>query len=190
MSKTAFQKSDNELWNLLQKSSKVAFSALYKRHVQSLLNFGFKFTTNQELIKDTLQELFIEFWNKRASLSDVKHVKVYIMKSFRYKLLRAISKSYKARTYSFEELFIDIPEFEDKDYEAAKARRKRLKKALLQLPKRQREAIHLRYFQNLKNDEIAEIIDINYQSVSNLLQRAILKLKANLVNSKDEFPVQ
>lgn len=178
------QKSDKELWKLLQKSNKVAFSLLYKRHVHSLYGFGLKLSSDKEIIKDTLQELFIDFWNKRASLSTVEHVKVYLIKSFRYKLLRSISKSNKSRNFSFEELFMDIPELELIETETSLERKRLLKEKLNQLPNRQREIIHLRYFHNLKNDEIAEVLEMNYQSVANLLSRSIKNLKKKLAFEK------
>lgn len=176
------QKSDKELWDLLRKNNKEAFSLLYKRHIEALFNFGLKLTSNREILKDTLQELFTEFWNKRQTLSEVTHVKVYLMKSFRYKLLRAIAHSQKKRTYSLEELLQTVSNPKLHDTELALERKKRLKKILQQLPERQREVIHLRYFQNLKNEEIAEILNVNYQSVSNILYRAVKKLKKDFAN--------
>jgi RNA polymerase sigma factor (sigma-70 family) len=62
-----------------------------------------------------------------------------------------------------------------------------LKTKLEQLPERQREVIHLRYFQNLKNEEIADIINVNYQSVSNLLHRAVKNLKKQLIAKRSTF---
>lgn len=171
------QNSDPELWDLMRKGSKDAFALLYKRHIQSLFNFGLRLTTNRELVKDTLQDFFVDLWQKRNNRTAVQHVRSYLIKSFRNRLLRAIEKANKNRNYSFEELLLDLPETaQDK---AALVRRKLLKEQVQNLPKRQREVVHLRYFQNLKNDEIAEILNINYQSVSNLLHRALEKLKFN-----------
>jgi len=177
------QKSDKELWDLLRKNNKEAFSILYKRHIEALFNFGLKLTSNQEIIKDTLQELFTEFWKKRNGLSEVTHVKVYLMKSFRYKLLRGITQLNRVRTYSFEELLLNIPDLEVSDTEASLERKRALKEQLEQLSKRQREVIHLRYFQNLKIEEIGQILNINYQSVSNILHRAVKKLKKHFIGN-------
>jgi len=180
---TPNQKSDKELWNLLRTGNKNAFSALYKRHVQALLHFGSKLTNDRELIKDTLQELFIDFWNKNTSLSEVEHVKVYLIKSFRYKLIRAISQANKTQFYELEDLVKEIPTAQIIENEISSERQRKLKIKLKQLPERQREIIHLRYFQNLKNEEIASILNVNYQSVSNLLYRAIKNLKKQLIKN-------
>ncbi len=54
-----------------------------------------------------------------------------------------------------------------------------IKIQLENLPKRQREVIYLKFFEGLNRDQIAEVMGINDQSVSNLLQMAIKQLKAN-----------
>ena len=180
--------SDEELWNLMRQSSKSAFSLLYQRHIHTLYNFGRKITSNRTVIADTIQELFTEFWEKRNTLNEVKCVKVYIIKSFRYKLVKAISKSKKEHSLSFEEMLVETPKW-NSEAEAANIQRKKLLKAQLeQLSKRQREVIHLRYFHNLDNEEIAEIININYQSVSNLLHRAIKKIRSNIQKQRTKLP--
>ena len=56
-------------------------------------------------------------------------------------------------------------------------RTKNIPTLLNKLPKRQKEAIYLKYYSGLKATEIAEIMDINYQSVVNILHKAIKNLK-------------
>lgn len=177
-------KSDKELWDLLRKNNKAAFSVLYNRHIKSLLRFGLKLSTDQELVKDCLQELFTEFWKKRTTLPEVVQVKIYIFKALRYKLLRAVSNSNKSRMYNLDDLLKDLTTTQLIEHETSLERKRILKEQLKKLPERQREVIHLRYFQNLKNEEIAEVINVNYQSVSNLLYRALKNLKANYKHSK------
>ena len=173
-------KSDQELWNLLRMSDKSAFSTLYRRHIKDLLHFGSKLCSDRELIKDTLQELFVDFWNKRQLLPEVTYVKVYLIKSFRYKLLRATANANRSAIFELEDLTKDVPSEQIIENEIAQERQLALKAKLDLLPERQREVIHLRYFQNLTNDEIANIINVNYQSVSNLLQRALKNLKKKM----------
>lgn len=183
-------KTDEELWDLMRQSSKLAFSLLYKRYVHILYNFGKKITSDTEIISDTIQELFTELWEKRNTVNEVNYVKIYLIKSFRYKLIRTISKSKKyEQQLTFEELLIETPDWDDSMETSNIERRKILKTQLEQLPKRQREVIHLRYYHNLDNEEIAEIININYQSVSNLLHRAIKKIRSNIKKQRNKLPL-
>ena len=52
------------------------------------------------------------------------------------------------------------------------------------LPARQKEVLYLKFYQNLSNQEIAELLKVQYQSVSNLLQRALAFLRTHW---KEEF---
>lgn len=59
-----------------------------------------------------------------------------------------------------------------------------LSKSLNKLPKRQKEAIYLKYYTGLNAKEIAEIMEINYQSVVNLIHKGIKSLKEDITISK------
>jgi RNA polymerase sigma factor (sigma-70 family) len=52
-----------------------------------------------------------------------------------------------------------------------------LNKSINQLSDRQKEAIYLRYHQGLTVDQVAEVLNLNYQSTKNLLHRAIHQLR-------------
>ncbi len=52
------------------------------------------------------------------------------------------------------------------------------------LPCRQKEVIYLKFFEELRRDEIAEAMNINPQTVSNLLQMALKRLRLEIVKSK------
>lgn len=170
-------KSDEELWSLLKKNNKEAFSALYQKHINSLFYFGLKLSSDKPIVEDTLQELFTEFWSKRANSSKVDNVKAYIFKAFRYKLLKNLTASKLPQTYCFEELLSDVPTLEKEEIGLSKEQLNNLNHQLKLLPERQKEIIHLRYYQNLSHQEIANILNLNYQSVSNLLYRAVKNLR-------------
>ncbi|MCI4670031.1 MAG: sigma-70 family RNA polymerase sigma factor [Bacteroidia bacterium] len=177
MPKPIDQMDDQELWNSFQKGSKEAFAELYKQNIQTLYHFGKKFTNDRELVKDSIQEIFTDFWRKRDSIKELHKVKVYLLKSLRYKLIRSMSQAKKINQINLGDLLKEIPGVELQETENDFKRKRLLKENIQRLPERQKEIIHLKYFQNLTNDEIAEVLNINYQSASNLLHRALTKLK-------------
>ncbi len=172
---------DAELWIRLRGGSYEAFNELYFNHVDGLLKYGFKITTDVPLLKDVMQELFLEIWLKRDKLSDVTHVTLYLMKSFRYKLLKSLQKSTVINIESIEDLLKEIEVYDDEENEYIQQRRQVLSQLLEILPDRQKEVIHLKYYQNFDNKQISDILNINYQSVSNLLHRALNSIKEKLV---------
>src|SRR5690606_31778216 len=58
-----------------------------------------------------------------------------------------------------------------------------LQAQLAALPRREREAIYLRYYENLEVHEIAEIMAINRQSVSNFLQKALTRIRSRWMST-------
>ena len=48
---------------------------------------------------------------------------------------------------------------------------------LNELPDRQKEVLFLKYYSNLKVTEISEVMNINYQSVLNMMHKAIKKMR-------------
>jgi len=166
-----------QLWMQFLAEDKIAFSRLYKYYISDLYHFGCRICKNQELVKDSLQELFISLWNKRDSLPEVKNVKSYLITSLRNRLIRKMSNSQKTKIYNIDELLLqsNVDQIADDTEKERLSKKLRIKISHLSL--RQKEVLHLRYYQNLSLVEISEIMNMKYQSVSNLLGRAINKMK-------------
>lgn len=165
------------LWNQFLSGDKAAFSQIYQLYIKDLTSFGFKITNKPDLISDALQELFVSLWTKRLDLPIVKHVKSYLIISLRNLLLRKIQVDQRTKIYNIDEFLVDALSSESENHSETELLSQQIRMKLDSLPTRQREILHLKYYQNLSHDEIASIMKINYQSVANLLGRAIHKLQ-------------
>ena len=68
---------DEELWQGMMQGDKDMFLALYKKHYHSLLFVGLKEIKDSQLVKDTIQQLYLYLWEKRETLGAAKNVKSY-----------------------------------------------------------------------------------------------------------------
>jgi RNA polymerase sigma factor (sigma-70 family) len=176
-----------QCWRHFRDGDREAFAALYRRHIVSLLAYGVRLCPDRDLLKDQIQELFVELWHSRKNLSPTRSVKFYLLRALRYKLIR-LEKSHYARRKNtgagidLDALLEDSVEANMIENETHASQEATLREAIKTLSLRQQEAIQLRYYQGLSHDEIAELMDLNYQSVSNLLHRALQRLK-NMVKS-------
>ncbi len=172
---------DDALWLAFKDGSKEAFDTLYKTYIQSLIQYGYKITNNRSLIQDCIQDLFVELWQNRSTLSQVHSIKRYLLKSLRYKILRSLQKD-MAQALDEAELPNDFDTIESHilAQEDSQWNAQQLAAALLQLPKRQKEAIHLRYYQELSNEEVAQIMGVNYQSACKFIYTALKTLREKL----------
>ena len=105
----------------------------------------------------------------------------YLIRSLKHKILRSIKKHSHTDTVNDYPFLLEAA-FDEHLFEQETDRHQRLclRNALNKLPERQKEAIYLRYIMDLKNEEIAKIMDISYQAVRNTLHKAIEFLRKNL----------
>lgn len=169
---------DTLLWQHLKEGSELALGKLINRYFNPLLNYGYKFIRDEAFVKDCVQEVFIEIWNRRDRIAVPDSVRAYLLSSVRKKVLREAYRQQIIREDEPSDLENDSnfvafsPEWEVIEQESLAQTTKRVADALAKIPKRQREVIYLRYYQGLERDEIADIMNVNPQSVSNLLQTA------------------
>lgn len=175
---------DSVLWQALKRSDKAAYEILLKKYYPIVLNYGVRFYKDKEFVKDCVQDLFIEIWNRREYLADVVSVKSYLLQSIRKNIIRESSRLKWFREADKISDYHDFDvEFDIETYlisrEVENELLQKLRFELDKLTKRQREAIFLRFNQDLSYEEIAIIMDINYRSVVNLIHEAIKAIRKN-----------
>lgn len=173
---------DLYLWNEYRGGNADAFGALVRVHYPDLFHYGTRFTRDAELVKDCLQDLFLELWINRETISETSFVKYYLLKSLRRKLSRRIGRSRYTGSWEelhFETLFAGSPGVESSIIreEGLLELARKMRSALSGLSKRQQEVVYLRFYVDADIEEIAEIMSVNRQSVYNLLHDALKKLK-------------
>ena len=177
---------EQTLWKDMISGNKKSFEDLYKQYFQALINYGFRITKNENLIEDAVQELFISIWNNRTNLSEVNEVKFYLFRSLKNRILRQLEKDVFDKSEDIDaylDFLNSISEEQKKiDSEQFDANLDTLQRAIAHLPIRQQEVINLKYYHDFTLDEIAKLMDVNKQSVSNLLFRSYAILRKLLKN--------
>ncbi|MGZ8550498.1 MAG: RNA polymerase sigma factor [Chitinophagaceae bacterium] len=174
---------EKDLLQRLRQNDEEALALLMKMYYDDLYNYAARFTKDDGLIKDCIQEVFISLWQRRDTVNSILSPKYYFLRAIKNKVLKSLHKKIRRITsddldegydffyeFSIERLIIEKQISEEK---AAKLRR-----TLLLLSKRQIEIIYLKYYQYLDHGQIAELMNISRQSVYNLLHEAIHKLRS------------
>lgn len=174
---------DTALWNLMLKGNMKPLEALYRRHYELLLNFGLKYTPDEEFVRDCIQDLFVKICSS-SRLSATDYVRSYLLTSLKNLIfdklsslkltedINELSFDLKVEDASLEVLFKD----NDEDLRVSK----KMLEAYKSLPDNQRVAIYLRYIKGLSYKEIAAVLDINPQSSMNLVSRALTNLRSKM----------
>ena len=170
----------NELLNEFRNGNVAAFSKLYNLHVNLLYNYGYRLTTDAELLKDCIQDVFIKIYNKQNELEAVQNFKSYLLISLKNKLCDESRKRIHLSDVAIEELDIVSSDNVEHNFIAAEKEKNNhdfIGRMLDKLSPRQRKAIELYYIEEQKYEEICVAMQMNYQSVRNLIHRGMLKLR-------------
>jgi RNA polymerase sigma factor (sigma-70 family) len=180
----ASSKPDIVLWSQFKAGDRHVFSQIYRQYIQPLYNYGMKVADDPELVEDCIQELFIYLWKTRQNLGDTDSIKFYLFKALRRRIVatqeevvrttkknESIGTSHQAAEFSHEQYLV-YRQLEEEQQQ-------RLTRSLDTLTKRQREAIMLRFYDNLSFQQVAEVMSLNIKSTYNLISKAIEALKEN-----------
>ncbi len=186
---------DKELLEKIQQGDNQAFRELIKKNKTLVFKTVLGFVHDRDTAEDLTQEVFIKFWEKRHDFELKGKISTWL---YRVAVNTAINFNRKKKFFS---LFTDLEskaqktqddddlslQFEDKlNYDAHKQIENQelgaiIKKAVNQLPKRQRIVFVLNEYRNLDYKEIAEIMDTSYATVVSLMNRAKQNLQKKLL---------
>mgnify|MGYP002520955149 CR=1 FL=1 len=159
----------------------VNLTQLYDTHIDNLFMFGTKFTSDRELIKDCIQDVFVRLFNKGKDLDKVDNIESYLYVSLRNR----INDEFRRQTHLSDDEITDLnmrPLTESEEYDLERIdednnRQLAMTQYISNLSPRQQQIIHLFYIEERKYDDICQIMGINYQSVRNLMHRSMSRLK-------------
>lgn len=169
---------DNPVFQHIMNGDIDAYSGLYKEYYRRFYNYGRKFTGNTHLIEDSIQEVFLDLWNRRDKLSHVDSPNFYLYSSFRYILLKKIRQHdkivlHEEHAFSGEQVIITNELSEDMQL--------KLQKAIKTLTGRQLEAIFLMYYEDLSYKEVAAMLNISVKATYKIMARSLLALKEKVM---------
>ena len=173
-----------DLWHQSQAGDSVAFCHLADKLYRTLFNYALNFTADREFIKDAIQDLLINIWEKRQRI-DMQFVTIYFLKSLRNQLLQEFRRQNNSNSFLDIEDIGQISDYktvetEIEQNELYSENQVKVRSAINELPKRQKEAVFLKYFEGMDNEQIADLMQVNRQSVANLLFKALSTLKAQI----------
>jgi RNA polymerase sigma factor (sigma-70 family) len=179
---------DFMLWEDFRKGDKQALSKIYYLYVNQLYRYGKKFSSDDELIKDLIQDLFFDLIRTRSMLGSTDHIYFYLIKSLRRRLAQQKSGS-KKKEWSNDQA--DFPEaniiysYEDEliNKEELSKKESSVQIALAGLSPKQREILYYRYTCDFEYEQICELMSMKYDSARKMVFRALKSLRATLTGT-------
>lgn len=189
--KISHNENEDLLWKKMKAGDQQSFSVIFKTYYPKLYAYGLKLTPFSDLVRDQIQELFINIWQNREGLGEISNLKAYLFTSLRRRLFhsrlkRNITEPLETLSEKDQQPWLfDATEFFDSDF-ISSAVREQLVKNLNSLPVNQREIVFLRFSNQLTYREIADIIHVKEQSVKNNMPRILQKLAEGITGISRE----
>jgi len=175
-------RTDLDLIQAVKANDQKAYRELFNRYYKYLLVTAYNYVPDQNLVRDFAQDVFLEIWNKRNTLT-INNVKPYLRRSVINKALNHI----KAQRIDFEE---DQSNLDSMEKASAQANlefnelQDAINHAIDGLPERCRIVFSMRRFDELSLKEIAAKLDISPKTVENQLTKAMKVLRAAVEDFK------
>jgi len=171
-----------KLWQASRQGNREAFDQFYLSTVRILYAYGKQLHTDTGLVEDCIQELFVNLWKNRKNIQIDHSAKQYLFLSLRRLIIR---KAGKASEIPTERQVLDSQHKAPIDAKAdeiieLRNQKAKVSKAINHLPKRQKEALFLKYYEGLDYEEIAGVMGLQKHGVYKLVSQAIKKLRKRL----------
>lgn len=173
---------DEQLLVLMERGDQLAFEAFVRRYHGPLYGFLERLLHDRQKAEDLVQETFLRLLRQLRQDKPPDHAKAWLYR-VAHNLCRDYWRSTGYRTDSI--VARELPERPDEAaevvelYERQETRRE-LISALEQLPQSQREIVMLRFFQDMKLQEISQVLEMPLGTVKGHLYQALKKLQKKI----------
>ncbi len=162
------------------------FNRLFDRFQPGLLGLACRLLNNRTEAEDVIAETFVKLWQTTARFGNPEAVGGWLRVTIRNQCLNLI-KQRQQQLNRMQQLYIlqDKEEDDIRQEELLAALLEEVYAAVRSLPDKSKEVFTLRYFEGLKNEEIAVRLGIRNQSVRNHLSTALRQLRLLFMDRPD-----
>lgn len=169
------------IWESFLEGNKEAFAHFYNLHVEALYRYGTKLCADDNLVKDVIQEIFLDLYLKRAkNKTNPENLRYYLILGLKRNLIKKLKRNRRLveeetgalnfeSEYSIEKSIIENEEEADLN--------RKVNEVLRNIPPKQKEALFLRYNESMEYADIAGILNISVESVRKQVYRALSSIR-------------
>ncbi|MDX9882230.1 MAG: RNA polymerase sigma-70 factor [Prolixibacteraceae bacterium] len=186
-------KNEQQLVGKLRNDDEAAFKVIYNNFYPKLYYFVLEFVPLKDVAENIVQDTLVTLWNKRNQLKDDSNLTSYLFTVAKNNALKKLrEKKYSQKLFSnamdVGELDLNVETLStvDTSVYAFMDIEQIIQETLASLPPQCRKVFELSRFQEMKNREIAEELDISIKTVEKHISKGIKTFKIAL---KDYLPL-
>ena len=158
-----------------------AFNGIVNTYSERLYWHVRRFLSNHEDTNDLLQDIYIKVWTALPTFRGESQVFTWLWRIATNEVLNYLRKQkFKAMVSLDSSMDILRKKIDDDPYFNGNELQRELHKAIQKLPEKQRVVFNMRYFDELKYEEISEITDTSVGALKASYHHAYNKIKEEL----------
>lgn len=171
--------------SFLDDDSTDPFERLFRQEYPHLRSYGESLTPRTAVVEDAIQEVFMALWRSDTTVQELDHPRSYLLTALRREIIGHLKTERDRREKQVEQatpaVDFALP-YEDLliAHERQSEQQAEVESALQSLSERRREALSLRFRHGLTHREVAEVMDVAYQTARNYVSEALLHIRAHL----------
>jgi RNA polymerase sigma factor (sigma-70 family) len=170
------------LFTKFKKGDDDAYSFFYQYYLNDLYAYGISLGAEKEVVKDTVQDIFLKLYFDEKNFSSIDHLKYFLLRSLKNRLYNIYKSKAVSTTTSISEEVLGFSITTTVlnriiDEEDRTMIKQQIDDLLSKLTARQKEAIYLRFMQELEYEEIAEIMEMTTHAARKLISRSLKRLR-------------
>ena len=165
----------NKLGKMLR-TKQCDYKRLYEKYVGQMYSYGKALG-----VDDLIHDVFLHFFEHQNEIVDNDNVKYYLFRCLKNRMISEKRKEVTMEDIDESDDYLFSIAVSGLDYIEEEEERKeiaeQIENMLCSLTGRQREAIYLRYMQELEYDEIAVLLNLTTKGTRKLIYRAIERMR-------------
>ncbi len=170
-----------DVWRRFRLGDRFAFSEIYEEFAEVLFAYGIKITSDRELVKDCIQDLFFNIYRYNIKLQQPEYLEFYLFRSLKNDLIRKLKNKNQQSSLTDENVVLFdlrfLAEQDNHEPEADELRIEALRKILQTISPEKREMLFLKFSTGLNYAEIGEIVGMKADAVKKQVYRTLDDLR-------------
>lgn len=168
--------------NSFRKGDQRVFEKIFESFYKSLVVFAQKYVNKMDVAEDLVQEVFVRFWEKRASVKNIDSLKAFLYVSVRNTCLNELRHQKNVAKYEREMLALKSQESFFMNDLIEEETTRLVMQAVNELPEQTRAVFDMS-LNGIKNAQISEELNLSISTVKYHKMKAVLVLRQQLKGS-------
>jgi RNA polymerase sigma-70 factor (ECF subfamily) len=178
------EQSADDLVSQFNRGNSRAYNAIYNLYAPSIYYFAKRFVGDRSVAEDIAADSFIKLYRLHTNFSSLPNIQAFLRITTRNACLNYL-RDLKLKDQRKQDLLYILSQDQEKGFPEDQYQAElmqRIYAEIEKLPKKCRQVFKLAYMDGLGNEEIANLLNITYQTVKNQKVRALKILRLALLH--------